>query len=138
MHRRQTPPGHGLRLDAIAADIAGDGDTALKLLSADRLDDITSTPTTASRIDSARNCVRIRPAVAPRARRRPISERRSSTQMIMMSATPTAPTISATPSLMTGNSGSTGLCYLPVTCPGHAASWKPVERGSSGSSPEAQ
>ena len=34
--------------------------------------------------------------VAPRARRRPISERRSSTEMIMMLATPTAPTISAT------------------------------------------
>jgi hypothetical protein len=29
-------------------------------------------------------------------------------------------------------------CYLPVTCPSHAASWKPVERGSSGSSPAAQ
>ena len=34
--------------------------------------------------------------VAPRARRRPISERRSSTEMIMMLATPTAPTIRAT------------------------------------------
>src|SRR5687767_15511363 len=138
----------GLRLEAIAADIAGDGDTALELLSvnaydiavldrdipgpsgdeiakrivasgsgmpilmltaADRLDDKTSgfelaapasTPTTppmtASRIDSPRNCVRIWPFVAPRARRRPISERRSSTEMIMMLATPTAPTISAT------------------------------------------
>src|SRR5438132_5429359 len=51
---------------------------------------------TASRIDSARNCVRIWAFVAPRARRRPISERRSRTEMIMMLATPTAPTISAT------------------------------------------
>jgi hypothetical protein len=34
--------------------------------------------------------------VAPRGRRRPISERRSRTEMIMMLATPTAPTISAT------------------------------------------
>ena len=56
----------------------------------------TTPPMTASRIDSARNCVRIWPFVAPRARRRPISERRSSTEMIMMLATPTAPTISAT------------------------------------------
>jgi hypothetical protein len=39
---------------------------------------------TASRIDSVRNCVRIWPFVAPRARRRPISERRSSTEMIMV------------------------------------------------------
>jgi hypothetical protein len=35
------------------------------------------------------------------------------------------------------NSGSIGL-FLPATCPSHAASCKPVERGSSGSSPEAQ
>src|SRR5450755_2190695 len=34
--------------------------------------------------------------VAPRARRRPISERRSRTEMIMMLATPTAPTRRAT------------------------------------------
>src|SRR5262245_17856143 len=56
----------------------------------------TTPPMTASRIDSARNCVRIWPFVAPRARRRPISERRSRTEMIMMLAPPTAPTISAT------------------------------------------
>src|SRR4029079_4525644 len=56
----------------------------------------TTPPRTASRIDSARNWVRIWLFVAPRARRRPISERRSSTEMIMMFATPTAPTISAT------------------------------------------
>src|SRR6266516_4889279 len=56
----------------------------------------TTPPMTASRIDSARNCVRIWAFVAPRARRRPISERRSRTEMIMMLATPTAPTISAT------------------------------------------
>src|SRR3989337_1725892 len=59
-----------------------------------------STPTTpqmtASRIDSARNCVRIWLLVAPRARRRPISDRRSRTEMTMMLATPTAPTINAT------------------------------------------
>ena len=36
------------------------------------------------------------PLVAPRARRSPISERRSSTEMTMMLATPTAPTSSAT------------------------------------------
>jgi hypothetical protein len=46
---------------------------------------------TASKIDSARNYVRIWAFVAPRARRRPISERRSRTEMIMMLATPTAP-----------------------------------------------
>jgi hypothetical protein len=34
--------------------------------------------------------------VAPSARRSPISERRSSTEMIMMLATPTAPTSSRT------------------------------------------
>jgi hypothetical protein len=34
--------------------------------------------------------------VAPSARRRPISERRSRTEMIMVLATPTAPTIRAT------------------------------------------
>src|SRR6266536_1732803 len=56
----------------------------------------TTPPMTASRIDSPRNCVRIWPCVAPSARRRPISERRSRTEMIMMLATPTAPTISAT------------------------------------------
>src|SRR3954469_5160947 len=39
----------------------------------------TTPPTTASRIDSARNCVLIWPFVAPRARRRPISVRRSRT-----------------------------------------------------------
>src|SRR5881296_2312520 len=50
-------------------------------------------PMAASRIDSPRNWVRIWLLVAPRARRRPISERRSSTEMIMMLATPTAPTI---------------------------------------------
>src|SRR5918996_3942098 len=55
-------------------------------------------PMAASRIDSPRNCVRIWLSVAPRARRRPISERRSSTEMIMMLATPTAP------------------CYLPESC----------------------
>src|SRR3954453_17775386 len=56
----------------------------------------TTPPMTASRIDSVRNWVRIWVFVAPRARRRPISERRSSTEMIMMLATPTAPTIRAT------------------------------------------
>src|SRR5215475_5036871 len=45
---------------------------------------------------SARNWVRMCPLVAPSARRRPISERRSSTEMTMMLATPTAPTSSAT------------------------------------------
>ena len=53
-------------------------------------------PSSASRIASLKNCVRMLPFVAPRARRRPISERRSSTPMIMMFATPTAPTRSAT------------------------------------------
>src|SRR4051812_21755176 len=56
----------------------------------------TMPPMAASRIDSPRNCVRIWLLVAPSARRRPISDRRSSTEMIMMLATPTAPTISAT------------------------------------------
>jgi DNA-binding XRE family transcriptional regulator len=45
-------------------------------------------------IATARNWVRIWLLVAPRARRSPISERRSSTEMIMMLATPTAPTSS--------------------------------------------
>jgi hypothetical protein len=107
------------RLVAIAADIAGDGDTALELLSVNAYDiavldrDIpgpadpitiaetmppghastgittsqlfelaytgvaaapastpTTPPITASRIDSPRNCVRIWPCVAPRARRK--------------------------------------------------------------------
>src|SRR5438552_528128 len=53
-------------------------------------------PMTASRIDSPRNCARILPFVAPKARRRPISERRSRTDTIMILATPIAPTISAT------------------------------------------
>src|ERR1022692_3113181 len=41
-------------------------------------------PARDSRIASARNWVRIWPLVAPRARRSPISERRSSTEMTMM------------------------------------------------------
>ena len=40
---------------------------------------------------SARNWVRTWPLVAPRARRSPISERRSRTGMIMMLASPIAP-----------------------------------------------
>src|SRR5207245_3762144 len=48
------------------------------------------------RIASDRNWIRIWPLVAPRARRRPISERRSSTEITMMLATPTAPTSKAT------------------------------------------
>ena len=40
--------------------------------------------------------MRMLPLVAPRARRRPISLRRSRTEMTMMLATPTAPTRSAT------------------------------------------
>jgi DNA-binding NarL/FixJ family response regulator len=96
--------------DEIARRIvaSGSGMPILMLTAADRSDDkacgfelgaddyLTSAPMTASRIGSPRNCVRIWPFVAPRARRRPISERRSSTEMIMMLATPTAPTISAT------------------------------------------
>ena len=43
-----------------------------------------------------RNWMRMWPLVAPSARRRPISQRRSSTEMTMMLATPTAPTSRAT------------------------------------------
>src|ERR1700751_2788458 len=53
-------------------------------------------PRSPSRTASERNWVRMWLLVAPRARRRPISERRSRTEMIMMLATPTAPTRSAT------------------------------------------
>src|SRR6266566_3600654 len=53
-------------------------------------------PAKASRMASDRNWIRIWPLVAPRARRSPISERRSSTEMTMMLATPTVPTSSAT------------------------------------------
>src|SRR2546423_14124701 len=53
-------------------------------------------PARDSRMASARNWVRIWPRVAPSARRSPISERRSSTEMTMMLATPIAPTSSAT------------------------------------------
>src|SRR5580658_1311812 len=53
-------------------------------------------PTSARRTASARNWTRMWPRVAPRARRSPISERRSRTEMIMMLATPTAPTRRAT------------------------------------------
>src|SRR6266496_1700965 len=49
-------------------------------------------PARASRMASDRNWVRMWPLAAPRARRSPISERLSSTEMIMMLATPTAPT----------------------------------------------
>src|SRR5260370_25500189 len=45
-------------------------------------------PARDSRIASARNWARIWPQVAPSARRSPISERRSSTEMTMMLATP--------------------------------------------------
>ena len=45
---------------------------------------------------SERNWMRMWPLVAPRARRSPISLRRSRTEMTMMLATPTAPTRSAT------------------------------------------
>src|ERR1700758_4070830 len=53
-------------------------------------------PRRARRMASVRNWTRIWPLVAPRARRRPISERRSRTEMTMMLATPIAPTSSAT------------------------------------------
>src|SRR5262249_48233370 len=53
-------------------------------------------PRRARRIASARNWARICPLVAPKERRRPISERRSRTPMSMMLATPTAPTTSET------------------------------------------
>ena len=56
----------------------------------------TAPPASPSRIASERNWVRICPRVAPSARLSPISERRSSTLMTMMFATPTAPTSSAT------------------------------------------
>src|ERR1700684_143890 len=49
-------------------------------------------PITVRRTASARNWLRMSPLVAPRARRNPISERRSITEMIMVLATPTAPT----------------------------------------------
>src|SRR5271169_851594 len=53
-------------------------------------------PARDSRIASARNWPRIWPRVAPSARRSPISERRSSTEITMMLATPMAPTSRAT------------------------------------------
>jgi hypothetical protein len=53
-------------------------------------------PNRARRIASARNWIRMWPLVAPRARRSPISERRSKTEISMMLATPTAPTSSET------------------------------------------
>src|SRR5260221_656132 len=53
-------------------------------------------PRRASRMASDRNWTRMCPLVAPRARRRPISDRRSRTEMTMMLATPTAPTSRAT------------------------------------------
>src|SRR6516165_2052773 len=53
-------------------------------------------PIAASRMASDRNWMRMWPLVAPRARRRPISERRSRTEMTMMLATPIAPTSNAT------------------------------------------
>jgi hypothetical protein len=53
-------------------------------------------PVSESRMASERNWTRIWPRVAPSARRSPISCRRSSTEMIMMLATTTAPTSSAT------------------------------------------
>ena len=56
----------------------------------------TAPPMRARRTASARNWTRMWPLVAPRARRSPISDRRSRTEMIMMLATPTAPTSSAT------------------------------------------
>src|SRR5882757_6661494 len=49
------------------------------------------------RRDSARNWPRIWPRVAPRERRRPISGRRSSTEITIVLATPTPPTSRATP-----------------------------------------
>src|SRR5580704_10706248 len=56
----------------------------------------TTPPRRPRRTASERNWARMWPLVAPRARRRPISERRSRTEMIMMLATPTAPTRRAT------------------------------------------
>src|SRR5215475_1885753 len=47
----------------------------------------TAPPITASKMASARNWVRMCPLVAPSARRSPISERRSRTEMTMMLAT---------------------------------------------------
>src|SRR4028119_1226495 len=52
-------------------------------------------PRTERRTDSERNWVRIGPLVAPRARRRPISPRRSSTEMTIALATPRPRTRSA-------------------------------------------
>ena len=56
----------------------------------------TAPPMSARRTASERNWVRMWPLVAPSARRKPISERRSRTEIIMMLATPTAPTRRAT------------------------------------------
>src|SRR4029453_17906804 len=53
-------------------------------------------PSRASRIASVRNWPRMFALVAPRARRRPISERRSRTPISMMLPTPTAPTSNET------------------------------------------
>jgi hypothetical protein len=53
-------------------------------------------PRNDSSSDSARNCTRICPRVAPSERRSPISDRRSSTEITIVFATPTPPTSSAT------------------------------------------
>ena len=53
-------------------------------------------PNAASSADSVKNLARMLRRVAPRARRRPISPRRSSTEITMMFAIPIAPTSSAT------------------------------------------
>ena len=55
-----------------------------------------SPPITASSIDSTRNCIRMCLRVAPRARRTPISVRRSSTDITMMLAMATPATRRAT------------------------------------------
>jgi hypothetical protein len=53
-------------------------------------------PRPASSTDSVRNWPRICPRLAPSARRRPISARRSSTEITMVLATPMPPTSNAT------------------------------------------
>jgi hypothetical protein len=104
--RRVRPRLPGLRLEPLLAILSWSGyqrdflapapDSPFTEVEAE-LDRVRATsPARDSRIASATNWARIWPRVAPSARRSPISERRSSTEMTMMLATPIAPTKSAT------------------------------------------
>src|SRR4051794_10988766 len=72
-------------------------------------------PATDSSTASDRNWARIWPLVAPSARRRPISERRSSTEMTMMLATPTPATSNATAPSPRNRSVSAPLAWARAT-----------------------